>query len=56
MAYFVEGGELDLQIIQGAGLVAADRHLTTADSSDPYCVVFVDGVEVGRTAAVTRAL
>ena len=46
---------LRLKVLRGAGLVDKDRSALSfvKGKSDPYCVVLVDGREVGRTSTQT---
>jgi len=44
---------VDLKILRGRGLAAKDDNVLTEGSSDAYCVVDLDGTELGRTPPVT---
>jgi Ca2+-dependent lipid-binding protein len=37
---------LILKVLRGVGLVAMDNNLVSADSSDPYCEVYVNGKKI----------
>ena len=45
-----------LQLLRGQNLAAKDQNLTTAASPDPYCVVEVDGKQIGKTSVVNASL
>ena len=40
----------ELKVLRGRGLVATDNNFVSEASSDPRCVIMVDGLEVGRTS------
>eukprot|EP00957_Ditylum_brightwellii_P157735 12005936-Ditylum_brightwellii.AAC.1 len=47
---------LSLNILRGVDLVAKDHNLLTANTSDPYCLVFIDGGEIGKTPVHSNTL
>ena len=48
--------KFSLKILRGVGLLAQDVHLLSENSSDPYCVVSIDGRQVARTPVVHQTL
>ena len=52
MVKVAQDKQLELNILSAAGLAAADK---TGDS-DPYCIVYWDGQEIGRTPPVDNTL
>lgn len=57
MADYVAEGRVRLSVLRASGLSAADFYGPLKEaSSDPYGIVMVDGVEVGRTPARSSTL
>lgn len=48
--------KFSLKILRGVGLLAQDVNLLSENSSDPYCIIFIDGKEVARTPVVGQTL
>lgn len=40
----------DLKVLRARGLVATDDNFVSEASSDAYCLILVDGVEIGKTS------
>jgi len=47
---------LSLKILRGMDLAAKDHNLIAADSSDPYCFVFIDEKKIGKTPVQFQTL
>jgi len=45
-----------MKILRGVGLIAMDNNFVTADSSDPYCDVYLNKVKLGRTPVISQTL
>ena len=52
----IVSGELNLTIVAGKDLIAKDGGMFTKASSDPFVKVFVGGVEVTKTATISKNL
>ena len=49
-----DGETVHLKVLRGQGLIARDE--VALGTSDAYCIVYVDGVLVGKTRVVSRSL